>query len=331
MKKHPTKNAWLWAILACLFKANAMIAAPFTDVPGPPLLFAGGLNFPQAVQISPHTIRIPFNWVGRLPAVTARIDTTEGIFFFDTGAERLLLNERYFTGDTRLEGISQYGVTGGSHSVFSKEVDTLKWENLYLPDVTAHVLDLSHIESKRNVPVVGIIGYDIFKEYEVLLDYPMRQIVLSKLDARGIKLDQKAFPDAVFDSLDFVLAKHGIVVQAEVEGKTLNFNIDSGAEINLLDRNVSKKVLKQFKVIKRVNLNGAGQQTVEVLAGTLAGVLCGKQRNGAMNTLLTSTDQLKSIFGMRIDGVMGFEFLRPRRTIINYKLQKLYFLKMIIP
>ena len=135
----------------------------------------------------------------------------------------------------------------------------------------------------------------------------------------------------MFDSLDFVLAKHGIVVQATVEGKTLNFNIDSGAEINLLDRDVNKKVLKQFKVIKRVNLSGAGQQTVEVLAGTLAEVQCGRQRNGPMNTLLTNTDQLKSIFGMRIDGVMGFEFLRPRRTIINYKLQKLYFLKLIIP
>lgn len=331
MKKHLTKSTGWWVVLACLFTANAMIASPFTNVPGSPLLFAGGLSFPQAVQISPNTIRIPFTWVGRLPAVTARIDTTEGIFFFDTGAERLLLNERYFTGDTRLAGYSQYGVTGGSHSVFAKEVDTLKWENLYLPNVTAHVLDLSHIESKRNVRVVGIIGYEVFKEYEVLLDYPLRQIVLSKLDARGQRLDQKAFPDALFDSLDFVLAKHGIVVQASVEGKTLNFNLDTGAEINLLDRNVNKKVLKQFKVIKRVNLNGAGQQTVEVLAGTLTGVQCGKQRNAPMNTLLTSTDQLKAIFGMKIDGVLGFEFLRPRRTIINYKLQKLYFLKLIIP
>ena len=104
MKKHLTKSTWWWVVLACLFRANAMIASPFTNVPGSPLLFAGGLSFPQAVQISPNTIRIPFTWVGRLPAVTARIDTTEGIFFFDTGAERLLLNERYFTGDTRLAG-----------------------------------------------------------------------------------------------------------------------------------------------------------------------------------------------------------------------------------
>lgn len=332
MKKHPNHGAWIWAVLACLFKASLINAAPFANDPGPPpLLFAGGLSFPQAVQTSPHTIRIPFNWVGRLPAVTARIDTTEGIFFFDTGAERLLLNERFFIGDTRLEGYSQYGVTGGSHAVFSKQVDTLRWENLYLPDVTAHVLDLSHIESKRNVRVVGIIGYDVFKEYEVLLDYPLRQIVLSKLDAYGKRLDPKAFPDALFDSLDFVLAKHGIVVQATVEGKILNFNVDTGAEINLLDRNVSRKVLKNFKVLKRVNLSGAGQQTAEVLAGTLAEVQCGKQRNGPMNTLLTSTDQLKVIFGMNIDGVLGFEFLRPRRTIINYKLKKLYFLKLIIP
>ncbi len=331
MTKHPISALGVGVVLAFLLWANTLSAAPPPDNSGPPVLFAGSLSFPQAVQSSPHTIRIPFNWIGRLIAVTARVDTVEGTFFFDTGAECLLLNNRYFSGDSRLTGYAQYGVTGGSQAVFSKQVDTLKWDNLFLPDVTAHILDLSHIESKRNVRVIGIIGYDVFKEYEILLDYPLKQIVLSKLDEAGNRLDPNAFPDALFDSLDFVLARHGIVVQASVEGKMLNLNLDTGAEINLLDRKVNKKVLKQFKIIKRVNLNGAGQQKLEVLAGTLAEVQCGKQRNSPMNTLLTSMDQLSLIFGTKIDGVLGFEFLRPRRTIVNYKRQKLYFLKMITP
>lgn len=314
-----------------LLPANAHAAKPPANNHRPSPLIACDLVFPQAIQAGRHTVRIPFTWVGRLATVVARIDTVEGIFIFDTGAERLLLNERYFTGDSRLHGYTQQGITGAGKAVFRKQVDTLKWDNLYLPDVVANVLDLSHIEQVRNMRVVGIIGYEVFKGYEVLLDYPYRQIVLTKLDREGYRLDKDAFGEEPFDSLDFVLSNHGIVLKASVDGHPLMFNLDTGAEINLLDRKVPRKVLKQFKVLKRVDLMGTGSETLEVLAGTLAEVKCGAQRNGPMRTLLTNMDQLSEIMGTHIDGVLGFEYLRPRRTLINYTRRKVFFFKMTSP
>lgn len=289
------------------------------------------MSFPDAVKSGNYTYRIPITWVGRLPAVKASVDTMTGTFLFDTGAERLLLNNRFFSGDVQLSDVKQYGVTGGNNEVFSKKVDTLKWENLYLPNVTANVLSLSHIEKARNISIVGIIGYDVFKDFEVLLDYGAQLIVITKLDKNGYRYDPNAFQESTVDSLDFELARHGVVIKGKVDDKVLKLHLDSGAEINLLDRLVSKKVLRQFTILKRVNLLGAGENKVEVLAGTLAGVVVNNQPCDTMRTLLTNLDDLSLILGTRVDGVLGFEYFRPRRIVINYRRQKLFYLKPANP
>jgi hypothetical protein len=312
----------LLLLVPCLLNTATLLGA----VP-PPLERSCSVSFPDALKSGNYTFRIPMTWVGRLPAVKAKVDTMTGIFLFDTGAERLLLNNRFFSGDVQLTGMKQYGVTGGNNDVFSKKVDTLKWENLYLPNLTANVLSLSHIEKARNISIVGIIGYEVFKDYEVLLDYGAQLIVLTKLDKNGYRYDPNAFLEAPVDSLDFELARHGVVLRGEVNNKTLKLHLDSGAEINLLDRLVSAKVLKQFTILKRVNLLGAGENKVEVLAGTLAGVLVDQQPCDTMRTLLTNLDDLSLILGTRVDGVLGFEYLRPRRIVINYTRKKLFFLK----
>lgn len=287
--------------------------------------------FPEAVIVNTNTIRIPFRWLGRLPVVQAGIDTLSGNFVFDTGAERLLLNRQYFSGGKKIYNKDQYGVTGKQNEVYAKKVDSLIWENLLITNLNAHILDLSHIEEKRNAKIVGVLGYEVFMDYEILLDYPFKQIVLTKVDAMGNRLDKEVFKETPFDTLDFKMARHGIVLEANVGNQRLWMNLDTGAEINMIDRKVNRRVLKNFKILKRVQLSGAGNKEVEVLAGTLAYIQCGKQKNGAMRTLLTNLDEISRIFDTRIDGVLGFEFLRPRRTIINYPKKQLYFLPLVRP
>ena len=51
---------------------------------------------------------------------------------------------------------------------------------------------------------------------------------------------------------------------------------------------------------------------------------------GPMKTVLTNLRQMNSAFGTNLDGILGFEFFAQQRTIINYKKQKLYFIKFPI-
>lgn len=284
------------------------------------------LHFPEAVVVNPNTIYIPFNLVGRLIAVEARVDTLEGTFVLDTGAERLLLNQRYFSRPSASSSqVSAVGNTGQVVDVDQRWIDTLHLDNLFFKNVQTNVVDLSHIERKKHIRLVGILGYNVFKDFELFLDFQMQQIVLTRLNRKGFRIDRNAIWETPIDSVDFRLARHFIVLKGKVGEAQLRFGLDSGAELNLIDRRVKRKVLDNFEIVKRVRMLGAGKNTIEVVAGSLQEVEIGQQRTESMRTLLTSLSEMNVNFGTRLDGVLGYEFLSTRRTLINYKRKKLYF------
>jgi hypothetical protein len=50
-----------------------------------------------------------------------------------------------------------------------------------------------------------------------------------------------------------------------------------------------------------------------------------------MKTLLTSLDAINEGFDAQMDGVLGYEFLKSRRTMINYVTRKIYFFNPVRP
>lgn len=146
------KAGILISLLMSFHQAKASEAAAFLSC---------DLIFPQAVQVNPNTVFVPFQLTGRLITVTARVDTMEGAFFLDTGAERLLLNKNYFElnkGDRR---VAAAGATGRVGTAYYRRVDSLHWDALFFLNQQANILDLSHIERKKNIRLIGIIGFEV--------------------------------------------------------------------------------------------------------------------------------------------------------------------------
>ena len=237
--------------------------------------------FPSAVNISQNTIYIPFRAVGRLIAVDARVDTTEGLFILDTGASDLLLNETYF-------------------------------------------------DSERTyIRLVGVLGYRVFQDFEILIDYSIRQLIVTRVDKDGRRMDPQAIYQSPVDSLNFKLRGHVMVVKAHVNGVRLDLGLDTGAELNLLDIGVKRRVLDNFEILRRVTMTGAGEEEIELVAGILYGVDLGVGQATGMRTLLTRMWKVNQALGAGLDGVLGYEFLFDKRTLINYKKGKLYFFEPI--
>ena len=281
------------------------------------------ISFPQAA-VNLNTIYIPFTLTGHLMVVEAMADGRKGNFIVDTGSERLLLNKKYLPELLPGNPVTAIGNTG-LLSGTEEHVDSLFIDQLYITDLIAHVVDLNHIEIKKNTKVLGILGYNVFRQFELFIDFPNSRIVLSRVDKNGKRLDPALPWETPYDSMSFVLKKHLIVLNTMVNGVRLEMILDSGAELNLIDHKVNRKVLDYFTVIKRVNLIGAGKKQVEVLAGVLNEVKCGNQSTKSMNTLLTSLLEFNTSFGINVHGVLGYEFLSKRRTLINYQKRKIYF------
>lgn len=287
------------------------------------------LAFPQAAIADVNTIYIPFTLVGQLIMVEAKVDTMTGYFMLDTGSEKLILNKEYFAAGPNGRAVAAVGNTGMVAAVVEKFVDSLELDQLVVRDMSAHLVDLHHIELKKNVRMLGILGYEVYKDFEVFLDFQNRVIVLSRVDKKGIRIDTLAPFEMPYDSIDFDLKHHLIVVEAKVNTVRLDLVLDSGAELNLIDRHVNRRVLDNFEIIKRVNLIGVGNKDVEVLAGVLHDVECGNQFSEKMNTLLTSMDEINASFNVNVEGVLGYEFLKKRRVLVNYQKRKLYFFNQV--
>lgn len=290
-----------------------------------PIRNSTSIQFPQAVQTHTKAVYIPFTLSGQLMLVEAVVDSLKGSFIFDTGSEHLILNSVHFSRSRDARSVASIGNTGFLDNVFEQSIDSISMEALSLHKLPVHLSSLSHIENKKNTRLLGIIGYEVLRRFEVMIDYPSRYILLIPVDNKGSRLDSMAFRVKPVDSLNFELKRHFIVLPATVNNVRLKMILDSGAELNLIDRNINRKVLDKFSVIKRINMTGVGSQELEVLAGSLNEVHCGNQFTQKMNTILTNLDDFSASFDFSVDGVLGVEFIKSRRILIQYQKKKVYF------
>lgn len=67
---------------------------------------------------------------------------------------------------------------------------------------------------------------------------------------------------------------------------------------------------------------------LEVIYGNLHRVkLSDTNYFGPMKTILTNLNNINMTFGTKLDGILGHGFFAQKRVIINYKKEKLYFIK----
>ncbi|WP_298516555.1 pepsin/retropepsin-like aspartic protease family protein [uncultured Kordia sp.] len=286
--------------------------------------------FPKAEFLNQYTARIPFKVIDQLIVVEAEFLNQKGDFIIDTGSERLVLNKNHFPKGQRLtkKKGKTTGVTRIIDQPYERKLSEFILHNFSLKNRKSDVIDLSHIERSKKMHLLGIIGYDILKDYEVFIDLYLNQITLSLVDKNGDKLDKKVYAEEIIDTLDFDLKKHTIVVSGFVNNQKVRFALDTGAEFNQLNKNSNQKILKKFRPIKRLTMVGAGNKKIRVLAGKLYDFRLNERIGvGPMYTIVTNLRKMREAYGTSVDGVLGYEFLKYKRTIINYKKEKLYFIK----
>ena len=289
----------------------------------------GDIIFLKSESYDENTTRIPFKLVDHLIVVDAELMGQNGNFIIDTGSETLILNKVHFNNnprDKQKRGVT-YGVTKQIDTPIERHLSKFTLQDFTLRHKNSDIIDLSHIEKSKKIKLLGVIGFNILKDYEVFIDLYLNQITLSKIDKKGNKLSNKVYLEKIVDSLDFQLNKHTIVVNTQINNKNLKFGLDTAAELNQIRKDVGKDILEHFYPFKKISLTGASGNTIQVEAGKLHRVkLSEKTYFGPMFTVLTNLKHIQQAFGMNLDGVLGYEFFRQKRTIINYRKQKLYFI-----
>ena len=279
---------------------------------------------PFQKQAGPNTVIIPFTLKGGLILINARIGEEYGSYIFDTGAKGLVLNANYIRPDRLLDGVQGVGISGGMR-IGAKRLEAFNLEELSFPGIVANTVDLAHLEKNKKMRIHGLIGYDVLKDFEIMINYKEKHLTFSRLDDEGNMIDALPHTLDKIDSIQFTLAKFIPVINVRVKGIQKQMGIDTGAEYNLLDMKRSKDILEHFKVLKQTKVVAANDRKIEVLGGKLYGLsFLKKYKNPGMHSVLTNFHQMDKLYQMRLDGILGYPFLMRWTTSFNYKKRKIY-------
>ncbi len=311
--------------------SNIAIAVPCTGFNDSLLIKRSVPSLPDPIisTDSPTSI-IPFTRAGNLILIRAKVDTTIGNFILDTGAPNLVLNITYFRHYPAHSSTDQEqsGIAGSAVRV-QTDVSEFTLGPLKYNKVEADMINLGHIENSKGVKILGLLGLQLFRQFEMIIDYEKSIIYLhliSKKEGKSYKSEMLK-DSAAFTTVPFDITDNKIITKLEIAGKKLRFIIDCGAETNLLDSRLPDKVFENVVLGRRVKLTGANDKKIEALYGDLNNLKIGNQDIGALPVVITNLEKTCLSFVSCTDGILGFDFLSLHRIGFNFVTRKMYIWK----
>ena len=277
---------------------------------------------PGSGDIELDSTTIPLKQAGRLFLIEASIDGQIGNFVFDTGSTSLVLNKTYFRNYTR-SGIGAGGISGTNSPVGHTRVQQLDFAGISLYNLNADIVSLGHIENRRGIRILGLLGMDVLKNFEMIIDFRAQTLVLHRINRKGDKINSEV---EVFtpDLLCEVLSRDDIMyIKADVGGKTLDFCLDTGAESNILCSSCRKDILSTVSISRRTSLTGIGGQSADVFFGSMSDFNLNNTQLEPMQAIITSLAALSATYDFPIDGVLGYDFFAKGIVSINLVKRKL--------
>ncbi len=278
------------------------------------------LNKPNAEVVSISSKKpanshvIPIEIIRGMIYLQAELNGKTGLFILDTGAPTLVINQDHAKGPKAKALSLNADIQVTETRVASFQLGEIEHQNL-----EALALDLSHLERVSGQEILGLVGYNVFDRFALLLDFEQKLLFLTPFS-------QKITPSLYqpHTSLPFTLHEHLPIISVRVAGQVLNFGIDTGAASNLLDeRFLSHPIAEVMEQLPKEEIQGLDQKVKLVEAGymevqTKEGWSLGKNK-----FLFTDLSFLRERTGCDIDGLLGSPFLAGADCSINYPKRKL--------
>jgi hypothetical protein len=274
---------------------------------------------------------IPFTRAGNLILIQATADTSSGSFILDTGAPGLVLNLTYFRDypGTGNASDDQGGITGTFSGNSQTMVERFSFGPVRYSHVEADRINLGHIENSKGVRILGLLGTQLFKRFELIIDYEKSVIhlhLINKKEATTYK--SPLLNDAsAYTMVPIEILENKIIALGEMAGKKLKFLIDSGAESNVLDSRLPNKIFENVVVTGRVLLSGSGNKKIEALHGNAKDIKIGTQLINTLPVLITNLEKMCFSYDYCLDGMLGFDFLSLHKIGFNFVTRKMYIWK----
>lgn len=178
-------------------------------------------------------VRLPFDLAGGLVVLrNLELNGQHGDFVLDTGSNYGLVIERTaFAGQLTGPLLNGVGASGALQAQ-RLAVTSFQFGATHYTGLRAMATSLAEARHLVGPRLLGFIGTELLQEYEVVIDYPHRQLSCYPL---GASKTSQRLPFVRTDSLPFTLPAGKPVVRGYIGKTPVQLVLDTGATLNSLD------------------------------------------------------------------------------------------------
>lgn len=269
------------------------------------------------------SIVIPFKYRDNHIYLPIRVNGQgEFEFLLDSGAGGIMISRRAAEqlgldrlGDLPARGLGGYG-TYGLTQIDSMNIASL---SLYIKNIIIGDLDVGEGRSKWSLD--GILGYDFFTRFPMMIDFDRNEITIFRSSLSGKRREGTKLEMEVYYQLP--------IVEARLDGYPLRVAIDLGSQTGI----ILQKSARAFEALAQkidsasmmYSIGGVGGIT-QVRGGRLDSLWLGGLLIDSPMVLL-SGDFESAPLPEYIEGLIGMEILKRFNLFIDYPAREIYLLR----
>jgi predicted aspartyl protease len=272
-----------------------------------------------AATLSPSSTKVKFRLAGGAqPLILLPVQVNDhGPFDFilDTGAGTSLLSSELAKElNVKIISSKEGQSAGGKVSVSLGKVDSLAAGKMRLEDVDVGIVDLAQIGRTVGARIDGDLGYNFLKHFRITIDYRACEIRFE--DPSRVESFARAAKTEVPIRLASA-AKPLLLADVHANGRgPFQFAIDTGTSTTAITPELAKQLGVKSSAVGAATTGGA---QVDVRAGNMESFQLGGAKIDNMPVVVADFfEMLSAAVGARLDGIVGYNFLRNYKVAIDY-------------
>ena len=269
--------------------------------------------------LSPSSAKVKFRLAGGAqPLILLPVHVNDrGPFDFilDTGAGTSLLTPELAKQlKVKIVGSKEGQSAGGKVAVSLAKADSLAVSDARIGDVDLGVVDLAHVGKTIGAKIDGDLGYNFLKHFRVTINY--RDCEIRFDDPKRVEAVERAAKTEVPIRLASP-AKPLLLIDVHLNGRgPFQFAIDTGTSTTAITPQLASELGVANSPIGTGTTAGA---QVDVRAGNIESFQLGGARIDNMTVVVADFfETLSAAIGAKLDGIVGYNFLRNYKVAIDY-------------
>jgi predicted aspartyl protease len=273
--------------------------------------------------LSPRNAKIKFRLAGGAQPLILLPTRVNGAgpfdFILDTGAGTSLLSTELAQQlNIKVLGTKEGQSAGGKVSVSLAKVESLALGQAKIEEVEVGIVDLGHIGKTIGTKIDGDVGYNFLKHFRVTIDYQTAEIRFDdpKRTENFGKPSKAEIPMRLASP-----AKPLVLVDVYANGRgPFQFAIDTGTSTTAISPEAAQQLGIASSPIGPLTTGGS---QVNVTAGNLKSFQVGGARIDDLVVVVADFfAMLSQAVGAKLDGIVGYNFLRNFRVVMDYPSEK---------